>query len=293
MIALLALLGCNDQSFADVRLDAFAVVLGDFDDLRAPLTGLDVAFTAYDGFIVQAVYEPEDDRTERGDLPLTVEGLLTQTDDKGRLQLAQYGAVFVASGTRGFGSGQYNNELLEDDMLLADPDLLDRMCSFADGGGSLVVSDWAYELVEFCWPDAITFFGEDAGTDGAQTGQADSSVAARVRRDTLKETLGDTISLSYEYSAFAVMTDVGPDTEVILDGSVQYQPSADVGYESLPDVPLLVHFPTGRGQVVYANFHIGSQTPYVAQSLLLDAVEGLDIGAGDQSDEASGQEATD
>jgi hypothetical protein len=293
VIALLTLLACNDQGFAEVKFDAIAVVLGDFDHIRQPLDALDIATTPYDGFIVQAVYEPENDRTERGDLPLSVEGLLTDTDDRGRLVLNQYGAVFVASGTRGFGAGQYNNALLPDDTLLADPELLDRMCAYAEGGGSLVVSDWAYEVVEFCWPDAITFFGEDTGAaDAAQTGRADVDVAATVRRDTLKESLGEVLSISYDFSAFSVMSGVGPDTEVLLDGTIEHQPAADVGYETLADVPLLVHFAAGGGEVVFANFHWGSQTSYVAQSLLLDAVPGLRIGGGEETEDTSGQEAT-
>ncbi len=287
MMALLALLGCSEQGLSEVRLDAIAVVLGDFDDMRTPLTALDIATTPYDGFIVQAVYEPEDGRSQRGEMAADIDTLLTAVDEKGNYAIQLYNAVFVASGARGFGAGQYNNALLEDNMILADEIKLQRLCDFADGGGSLVVSDWAYEIVERCWPDAVRFFGDDTGLpDAAQTGAAEQDVYATVTDEKLVEALGAAVSIDYEYSAATIIESVGGETEVLLRGTLEHQPSADKPFETLDDVPLLVRFTANRGHVVYGNFHWGRQTPSVAQRLLLESVEGLRVGAGDESDTA-------
>ncbi|MDP2314547.1 MAG: hypothetical protein Q8P41_16715 [Pseudomonadota bacterium] len=285
---LLALLACKtDQEFAEIRLDAIAVVLGDFDNVGDTLTALDIATQEYDGFIVQATYEPDDDRTVRDFGGPSVEGLFTGTDENGQLQVSAFNAVFVNSGTRGLGAFRYNNQLEPDDSLLLDTDAMDHACNFATGGGTLVVSDWAYELVEYCWPDALELFGDDTVPDAAQAGIA-GDVLADVKGDKLIEALGATVNLAYDYTAWSVIESVGTGTEVLLSGNVDYQPSADQLPETLTGAPLLVRFVAGRGQVVYSTFHFSAQNPQVTQSLLLEGVEGLTEGSGDdESDEAA------
>ncbi len=286
MLLLPALLACNESNLSKVRLDAIGVVLGDFDDITTPLTALDIQTTQYDGFIVQATYEPEASRTKRGEMSLQIEGLLTSTDEVGRPDLQTYNALFVASGTRGLGAGQYNNSLLPDDMLLADPNV-DALCTFANGGGKLVVSDWAYDLVEHCWPDAVDFAGDEQEPDAAQLGVADVSIDAIVEDEDIATLLGGTLALTYDYSAWTVVEGAGPDTEVLISGDVAYQPAADQPIEELTGVPLMVRFATGSGSVVYTTFHWSAQTPVVAQNLLLAAVDGLAVGAGSESEEAA------
>lgn len=285
MIALL-LLACNENNVSKITYDAIALVKGDFDDINTPLVALDIGSVAFDGFIVQATYEPEDERTKRGEMGLAVEQLLTSTDANGRLDLERYNAVFIASGTRGLGAGQYNNVLLPDDSLLQDP-ALDNLCTFVEGGGTLVVSDWAYEVVEHCWPDAIAFFG-DAETlvpDAAQKGIADDALEVFTQTEALTESLGASLALRFDYSAWAVIEGVGADTEVLLTGDGAFQPAADQAIEDLTDVPMLVRFSAGNGQVVYSAFHWSSQAPVVAQNLLLAAVDGLAPGSGSESAE--------
>lgn len=279
LIGLLA--GCSENSLSEVRLDAIAVVLGDFDDSRSVLTGMDIATDAYDGFIVQATYEPEEDRTRRGEMAAQVEALLTDTS--GELDLDRYNAVFVNSGTRGLGAWQYNDMLEPDDGLLLDP-ALDVTCDFADGGGTLVVSDWAYDLVERCWPDAIEFYGDDATPDAAQVGIADDETLAAVTSERLATALGDALVLTHDYTAWAVIEGVGADTEVLLRGDIELQPSSAELPEPLAQSPLMVRFPTGRsGQVVFTTFHLAAQNPTVARELLLQGVDGIYEGAGSES----------
>lgn len=282
----LLLAGCNDQNFKEVHLDAIAVVLGDFDHVSAPLFSMDIVIEEYDGFIVQATYEPEDDRTIRETMALSVEGLLTDVDDENKLEINRYNAVFVNSGTRGLGVGQYNNTLIPDE--LVDPAAsYETVCGFVEAGGTLVVSDWAYDLVESCWPDAIEFQGDadGGGVDAAQTGVTDTDVTAYVSDDAIAEALGTSLSLSYNYSAWAVVADAASDTEVLLYGSVEYQPAADELYQSLTDAPLLVRFPVNRGSVIFSTFHWSAQNPAVAQALLLATIAGLEAGTPSDGDD--------
>jgi hypothetical protein len=262
------------------------VVLGDFDDMGDLLTGNNIGSTEYDGFIVQATYEPADSSLHRGDLALTVEGLLTDT--AGSDDLKSYNAVFVNSGTRGLNAYTYNDMMEPDDALLQDAENLQRTCDYVEGGGSLIVSDWAYDLVEFCWPDAIEFFGDNTVVDAAQVGVADDSVLATVHDEGMKSDLGPSVTIDYNYSAWTVIQSVGADTEVLLSANVPYQPSATEVEDELQDVPVMVRFQPGRGQVVFTTFHWAAQTAPVASGLLFGAVDGLNEGDGAQSGEVAG-----
>lgn len=277
-ILLPLLMACNEQGINEQRIDSLAVVLGDFDYVSQTLLALGIGTTEYDGFIVQATYEPEEDRSVRGNSGYTVEGLLSNTDTLGRIEINLYQATFFNSGTRGLNAFQYNNPVEPDDALLVDTGLIDQVCTYVENGNTLVVSDWDYELVEHCWPDAIEFVGDDAEVDAAQTGQAGMDILATVGGDDkFKAAVGkdSIVSLNYNYSAWAVIESVGKDTEVLLSGDVFYQSSAAELPEMLAGVPLLVRFTAGKGSVVFSTFHWAALNQGVAQNLLLGAVPGL------------------
>ena len=272
---LLLAFGCIDNGVEAKKLNDLAVVVGDFDEVQTALTRLRVPTIEFDGLIVQATYEPDDDRTVRGEGGVSVETLFTEPTAQGGITIDLYQGVFVNSGTRGLNAWQYNDLFTADDAILQDPVAVENVCNFANKGGLLVVSDWAYDLVEACWPDAIEFIGDDSQTDGAQTGQA-ATVTATVEDATLAEALAvSEVSLAYNYTNWAVIDDVGSDTEVLLSGDVSYQASSGELYTDLPDAPLLVRFPAGQGRVVFSSFHWGVQSAGLTDALLLGSVEGL------------------
>lgn len=289
MISLLLLTACNEQNFKEQRLDALAVVLGDFDHMGDVLISMGIATTEYDGFIVQATYQPEEDRQKRGDAQLTVEGLLTSTDDAGRVEINLYQAAFINSGTRGLNSVQYNNPLNTDDSLILQPEVMDVACDYVETGNVLVVSDWAYDIVEYCWPDAMEFAGDDATPDAAQVGQAGTGILATVGGDDVyKEALGaDVVSLNYDYSAWSVIESVGKNTEVLLSGDIFYQPTAADLPQLLPAAPLLVRFTAGKGTVVFSTFHWGAQSGGLPATLMEATVVGLNPSAEDTTSSGS------
>ena len=282
-LVLVSLTGCVDQNLKQARKDGIAVVLGVFDDITTSLVALDIASEPWDGFIVQATYDPSDDRLQRGDLALQAEALLTDTE--GELDLDNYGTLFVSSGTRGLGATQYNDGTLPDDSIITNTEPLQAdTCEFATSAGLLVATDWAYDLIEFCWPDAIEFVGDDTVIDAAQTGVAGSDVLATVNDEKLKADVGDAVTITYDYSAWSVIESVAADTEVLLSGDISYQPSSTEAAKTLTNVPLLVRFAAGNGQVVFSTFHLSAQNPTLQQAILLDGMDGLTRGGGSTTD---------
>jgi hypothetical protein len=225
-------------------------------------------------------------------MALTVEGLLTNTDNTGRIELNLYQAAFFNSGTRGLNLAQYNDPLLPDSSLLEDPALLDVACSYVNNGNTLVVSDWAYELIEYCWPDAIDFMGEDELDDNgvpvpdlAQLGQAEKGVVMSLGGDDkFKKDIGESsLAIDFNYSDWTVIEGVGADTTVLLSGDISYQPDSASPIELAIGTPTLVRFNPGEGQVLFSSFHWSAQSMGLAESLLLASVEGLRVGSGEET----------
>jgi hypothetical protein len=271
-----------------VSLDAIAVVQGDFDDMAAMLLRNDIGSAPFNGYIDQATWWVGDERPTRADPGRTVEELLTTSDEvKGVWEIEKYNAVFINSGTRGLNAFVYNYTLDSDDSLLLDPDAVPNVCEWVHAGGSLVASDWAYDLIEACWPDAIEFYGDDTVIDAAQVGAA-GDVLADVPDEALREELGGSVAnILFNFSAFAVMESVGSEVEVLLSGSIEYQPEGATLTKELDNAPLAVRFTDGRGQVLFTSFHSLAQTPALADAVLFRGVDGLRPGLGQDSAEAS------
>lgn len=273
----LFLLACkSDQEIQALRWDELALVSGDFDNIAEPLVRLGVGYTEYEGFISQAVYNPE---INPDNFQLTVEGLLQGVDDSGSPNMNQYDALFISSGTRGLGEYQYNG-VEEDNFLVNDPAVIENLYSFTSKGKSLVVSDWAGDLIEAAWPEQIQFVNEDICSEETcwDVGQMGTSekVIANVIEPELQSKLGaDSVSLNFDFSYWSVIQSVGEDVTVHLSGDVEYRISSSEGYGMLENVPLLVSFRAGGGQVIFSSFHWSSQNSTVADIIMLHVAEGL------------------
>ena len=147
--------------------------------------------------------------------------------------------------------------------LISNPTVINNLRAFVDAGGSLYVSDWAYDYIEIGWPSAIEFWGDDStpnsaafGLDGFLTGQiADSALSSVLG--------GSTVTLNYDLGAWIVTEGVGPGTRVLVSGPA---PALDVSNPYNPQVvtvnnaPLMVQFEHGQGKVMYTTFHNEAQT---------------------------------
>lgn len=263
--------GCVDNTLVARPFDDVAVVSGDFDRMELTLDRLETPYQVYEGYICCASYDPDIDPST---IALHMESLFAN-DENNKPELFRYDALLLNSGVRGFGAYQYNG-VEADDSVVGDPERLEILRTYVeDNGRVLVVSDWSYDIVEALWPDAVTFYGDETALDAAQLGSP-GQVDAAVRDESLSAALGqDTLSIELNYSYWAVMTAVGPDTDVYLTGSVEYRISESEGYDVLDGAPLLISFKAGQGTVVYSSFHWNTQTPAMAEITLGNIVDGF------------------
>jgi hypothetical protein len=270
-LLLLAGSGCkNEGNLIGTLGDDIAVTQGDFDDVAAPFNRLVVAHESYEGIIAAATWDDEFDPANNA---LKVETLFSDGQE-----IAGYDTIFVASGTRGFGLRRYNG-LDPDDSLVKDEFVIDAVTNFVARGGNLVVTDWAYDLVEACWPDAIEFLGDDATFDAAQAGEignVTASISQEKEADLLRERLGtDTVSVRFDFSNWAVIEEVSNDVTVWETADITYRERNGEGTQSLSGVPILVSFaPNGadKGKVVFLSYHIDAQTEAVIDDTLRTVV---------------------
>ena len=139
----------------------------------------------------------------------------------------------------------------------------------------MVLTDWTYDLIEAIWPDVVSFYGEPSELDAAQVGLI-GTVEATITDSVLSNTLEqETVNVSYDFSNWTIIESVSDEVEVHLSGDVNYRISASEGNGTLSDVPLLISFEKGAGQVVFASFHWATQTPELGQNLMTGIIDRL------------------
>jgi len=277
----LALAACrNDGGLTPFGGGKLALTAGDFDDVEAPFDRMVVATDAYEGLISTATWDPS---YEPGNVALKVEDLLGSGSE-----LRAYHGVFVASGTRGLGLREYNG-LDPDDEFVANEDVLANVDDWTKQAGNILwCTDWSYDLVEQAFPDELDFLGDDTTFDAAQTG-AIGTITAHIEDDRLSTALDeDDMAVNFDFSNWAVPTDVADDVTVWLKADeVTYRVRDGEGDQSATDVPLLVSFnphgPTG-GRVIFSAFHLDAQTPEVTDELIRTVFGKLDENEGEPVD---------
>jgi hypothetical protein len=272
--AMVAGTGCIDNTISQQPIREIAVVTGDFDHMSEGLDRLLLSYTEYEGFICCAAYDATVDPEANG---LKTEGLFTGSTEGAGRELFIYDAVFLNSGSRGWGAYEYNG-VAEDNQLLSDPEVLQNIEEFVAQGNTLVLTDWTYDLIEAIWPEMLEFYGEDTEVDAAQAGLL-GTVSATVTDTVLATSLDqENVNVAFNFSNWSVIESVASDVKVHLRGDIPYRISASEGTGILEDVPLLVSFEKGGGQVIFASFHWAAQTPELGQALMTEIVGGLKAG---------------
>jgi len=275
LLALPAVACRSDQAINELHFDNVAVATGDFDRVEEALDRNAVTNTEFEGYIYQPVYAEDVDPSTYA---LTTETLFTGTNAEGDPQMFDFDAVFLNSGTRGMGQYAYNS-LESDDSLVTNAAAVTNLQDFVARKRTVVVTDWAYDMVETAWPDAITFLGEADGLDAAQVGTSDSVVADVTNTDLAAALGNQQLEVFFDFSHWSVIEDAGPDATVWLRGNVEYRASGGEGYATLEDVPLLVSFPVGSGLVIFSSFSWRAQRSQVSDILLSTLIEGFGEGA--------------
>ena len=124
---------------------------------------------------------------------------------------------------------------------------------FIEEGGSLYVSDWAYELIEQVFAERIDFLRDDTALDAAQYGMP-GVYTADVVEPGLRDHLGaDTVDIDFNFLGSVIISQVSSGVQVFLKADMQYEVNG--GAQVLPDTPITVGFRQGLGRVVFTSFH--------------------------------------
>ena len=139
-------------------------------------------------------------------------------------------------------------------------------------GGSLYVSDFAYDALEAAVPDLVDFAGDDAIQDAAEVGSVTLLPGRVVNADLLRWMPPRPTFNVNLVAGYAVIDGYGPNTAVEV-----------LSEQSTPVRPLLVSVPTATlgalnsfGTLVYTAYHYtASQVDPAAQTPLIFAIFGL------------------
>lgn len=144
------------------------------------------------------------------------------------------------------------------------PDVAENLRRFVGAGGSLYVSDLAYDLVEAAFPEALALAGDDGAQDAAEVGRV-LSFPAQLLAPELLRGLGQgrlTVALDGDY---AVVEAAGPGAELLAVGPTA-GPSQGLA-------PVVVRYRPGpqAGVVLYTTLHDSAAVadPKVRQLLAL------------------------
>jgi len=225
--------------FDPLELDV-ALVTGDYDDVNLVLEGMGFAnFT-----------------TVEGSSPDDLRAFLTDIEE-----MRQYDLIF-------FNGGHAEAGLIYPDADGNDSSeaILANIRQYVTEGGAVYASDWAYDVIERGWPNAIDFQGDDAVPNAAQLGDYDV-VDAAVRDQALATFLGaDQIEVDYDLPVWPPILSVQGYVSTHLTGTVHYREGTEA--IALPDVPLLVSFSTGEGRVGFSTFRVAANQNEQMLSLL-------------------------
>lgn len=173
--------------------------------------------------------------------------------------LATYDAVFVNCG------------VLENDIILLDASVRANLKRYIQEGGSLYVSDWAYDLVEQVWPEKINFLGDDLVNSSAELG-VDGDYTMEIADAMLADTVGATsLTIGFQFGYFALVSQVAPGVTTYLRGDMSYHVNDGVG--ALEGTPVTVGFTDGLGRVIFTSFH--QETNEDGETETLDGPEDL------------------
>lgn len=209
--------------FDPLSLDV-AVVTGDYDDFHEVLNQMGFAnYVLIDGLDVDVL-----------------SGFLADPEELGKYDIIFLNGGFVEEGVIYGGDASATN--------------IDNLRNYVTAGGTIYASDWAYDVVEIGWPDAVDFVGADEVPDDAQKGDY-ASVTAAIADQSLADFLELTyLPILYDLPVWPPVENVTTGVSVHLTANVPY--SEGMSEYSLAQVPLLVSFNSGKGKVVFSTFRV-------------------------------------
>lgn len=138
-----------------------------------------------------------------------------------------------------------------------DPLVAQNLRTYVQQGGSLYVSDQAYDLIELVWPEKVDFLFADNERSSAEFG-VDGSYLMEVAEPGLVDFLGqDELTIDFNFGYFALIQQVAEGTTVYLRSDIPYYVNDTT--QVLEAVPVTVGFTDGApgvgGKVIFTSFH--------------------------------------
>lgn len=208
--------------------------------------------------VIQAEWDAVEDLVQELGLPFDAYagaiGLRDLLEEEGALD--DYDVLFINCG----------------DYRALDPELralAPALRSWVEAGGSLYVSDWAWQMVESAWPEAIDFYGADTSFEAPAVGAA-STVQAEVVDLIMGYAIGgEQAEIVFDLDAWVVLDQADPDTDVLLRADLITTRGG-----ALSDRPLAVRFRPG-GRVVFTSFHNDRQITSDMEAALREIILSL------------------
>ena len=183
------------------------------------------------------------------------------------------GSIFDDTGEPDVGSDESSDETADDEMDTGAPIdgeddgedepeptvfqyevIRNNIKAYVEAGGAIYSSDWAYDVVEQTWPEAINFVGADEIPDAAQLGEY-GMVNAAVSDAALAEWLDSDYTLvEFDLPVWPPIEGVSDTVSVHLTGSIDYREGINI--YTVAASPLLVSFTYGDGKVAYSTFRV-------------------------------------
>jgi hypothetical protein len=231
-----------------------AIVTGNNDDVRVILDSIGV--------------DPNSITTYRGHQGFGVDSTAWGAELLGDYAvLSQYDIVFINCGANGI--DDYPLLGLRPDVV-ENATFVDNLRQFVAEGGSVYMSDEAYDLVERAWPEFVDFYGDDTAIDDAQIGtQQFDAVPVDIVDANLAAAMGvSQFDIHFNYTLWAIIENVAATTTIYTRGDTPTSEGV------LPDMPLTVGFESGQGRVIYTSFHqepgVDSATARLLQLLMFE-----------------------
>jgi len=132
--------------------------------------------------------------------------------------------------------------------------IVQNIRDYVTAGGAVYASDWAYDVVETAWPEALNFVGADEIPNAAQLGEY-GLINAAVSDEALAEWLDkDHVKIEYDLPVWPAVEGAATTVSVHLTGAIDYREGTNV--YTLTAVPLLASFTSGDGKVAFATFRV-------------------------------------
>jgi len=150
-----------------------------------------------------------------------------------------------------------------DESLIADAGVQSALQTYVSNGGNVYASDWAYQYIENTWPDAVDWYGDDAG-DEARVGNSNSAQTVNVAETGLLTWLraagliaadATTFPVNFNLGGWVVMTDSAATTNEVLTANDLPNGPLDVPIAGRDTLPITIDFPSGSGCVFYTSYH--------------------------------------